>query len=49
MTDRLTEAKQVLEHYRQARVDPLPPEVLEALAWAIEEAEACAVARRFNP
>lgn len=37
MTDRLTEAKQVLENYRQARVDMVPPEVLEALAWAIEE------------
>ena len=37
MTDRLTAAKQVLENYRQARVDMVPLEVLEALAWAIEE------------
>ena len=39
MTDRLTEAKQVLENYRLARVNMVPPEVLEALAWAIDEVE----------
>ena len=39
MTDRLTEAKQVLENYRLAQVEPLPPEVLDALAWAIGEIE----------
>ena len=39
MTDRLTEAKQVFENYRQAQVEPLPSEVMEALAWAIAEIE----------
>ena len=39
MTDRLTVAKQVLGHYRLARVNMVPLEVLEALAWAIEGIE----------
>ena len=38
MTD-LAEAKQVLANYRLAHVDVGPPEVLDALAWAIREIE----------
>ena len=37
MTDRLTEAKQVLANYRLAHVDVGVPEVLDALAWASGE------------
>ena len=40
MTDRLAEAKQVLENYRQAHADTIPGiplEVMEALAWASGE------------
>ena len=35
----LTEAKQVLANYRLAHVDIAPPEVMDALAWAIGEIE----------